>query len=71
MRKIDEANSGIGGINPRRIAAMNSGGPVDDGPPTLDQYLKLGMQLANLTDAERAVVKDLLDRTLYRTKDEK
>ena len=30
MRKIADANSGIGGISPRMLYAMNSGGPVDD-----------------------------------------
>ena len=71
MRKIADANSGIGGISPRMLYAMNSGGPVDDGPPTLEEYLKLGITLANLTPSEQKVVQDLLNRTLFRTKDEK
>ena len=71
MRKIDESMSGIGNIAPKKLAEMNSGGPVDDGPPTLDQYLRLGLTLANLTPDERKVVQDLLKKTLFRTKDEK
>ena len=59
MRKIADANSGIGGISPRMLYAMNSGGPVDDGPPTLEEYLKLGITLANLTPSEQKVVQDL------------
>ena len=33
FRKISEANQGIGNKAQRHIVAMNSGGPVDDGPP--------------------------------------
>lgn len=71
MRKIDETMSGIGKVAPKKLAEMNSGGPVDDGPPTLDQYLRLGLTLATLTPDERKVVQDLLKQTLFRTKDEK
>ena len=66
FRKISEANQGIGNKAQRHIVAMNSGGPVDDGPPTLEQYLRLGLTLANLTDDEREVVRKLYEQTFKR-----
>ena len=37
-------------------------------PILLSDYLKLGLTLANLTDSEREIVKDLLDKTLPKYK---
>ena len=71
IEKIDGAASGIGGISfdkakSKGVAGqlhLNDGGPANK-PPTLEQYLKLGLSLANLTEDERRVVQDLLDKSL-------
>lgn len=71
LKKIDNANSGVGKrlFNKARSKGLvgqlhlNDGGPADK-PPTLDDYLKLGLSLATLTDDERRVIQELLDKTL-------
>ena len=68
MEKIHEATSGIGKFQFDRMRA-NSGGPADK-PPTLEDYLRLGLSLAILTDDERRVVQELWKNTME-TKNEK
>ena len=68
MEKIHEATSGIGKFQFDRMRA-NSGGPADK-PPTLEDYLRLGLSLAILTDDERRVVHELWKNTME-TKNEK
>ena len=62
LNKIEDAASGIGHFNFQKLR-LESGGPVDK-PPTLEDYLKLGLSLAILTDDERRVVQEMLDKSL-------
>ena len=69
ISKIDDTLSGINGVAVRR--KLNEGGPTNGNnnkPILLSDYLKLGLTLANLTDSEREIVKDLLDKTLPKYK---
>ena len=69
LNKIDDTLSGINGVAVRR--KLNEGGPTDDNnnkPILLSDYLKLGLTLANLTDSEREIVKDLLDKSFPKYK---
>ena len=69
LNKIDDTLSGINGVAVRR--KLNEGGPTNGNnnkPILLSDYLKLGLTLANLTDSEREIVKDLLDKTLPKYK---
>tara|TARA_R100000008_G_scaffold50454_1_gene30143 strand:- start:288 stop:641 length:354 start_codon:yes stop_codon:yes gene_type:complete len=59
--KIKNANSGIGRI----LLAQNT----NDKPPTLEDYLKLGITIGNLTDSERETVLEMLNKTIFKPKD--
>jgi len=67
LAKIDSTMSGIGVVPARK--KLNEGGPPDDvekpRPIQLNDYLELGLRLANLTEVERKLVEDLLKKTLY------
>ena len=67
LAKIDSTMSGIGVVPARK--KLNEGGPPDDvekpRPIQLNDYLELGLRLANLTEIERKLVEDLLKKTLY------
>jgi len=67
LAKINNTMSGIGVVPARR--KLNEGGPPDDvekpRPIQLNDYLELGLGLANLTEIERKLVEDLLKKTLY------
>ena len=67
LAKINNTMSGIGVVPARR--KLNEGGPPDDvekpRPIQLNDYLELGLRLANLTEIERKLVEDLLKKTLY------
>ena len=62
LNKIEDAASGIGQFEFQRLR-LESGGPTDR-PPTLEDYLKFGLSLAVLTDDERRIVQEMLDKTL-------
>ena len=64
IEKIKDHYSGVNQLAFRR--SLNDGGASNDKPPTLEDYLKLGITLANLTQAERDVVQEMLDKTLNR-----
>ena len=67
LAKINNTMSGIGVVPARR--KLNEGGPPDDvekpKPIRLQDYLELGLRLANLTEVERKLVEDLIKKTLY------
>ena len=67
LAKIDSTMSGIGVVPARK--KLNEGGPPDDvekpRPIQLNDYLELGLRLANLTEVERKLVEDLIKKTLY------
>ena len=67
LAKIDSTMSGIGVVPARK--KLNKGGPPDDvekpRPIQLNDYLELGLRLANLTEIERKLVEDLIKKTLY------
>ena len=58
--KIKDANSGL----PRVLLAK------EDKPPTLEDYLQLGVAIGNLSATEREMVLDMLNKTIFRPKDE-
>ena len=69
LNKINETLSGIGGYLGRK--KLNQGGSTDDDnnkPVLLSDYLKLGLHLATLSDREREIVQDLLDKSFPKYK---
>ena len=83
LAKIDNVMSGImsmargGIIRDPSFTYYNEGGsakrpPIKDSIPikkiNIMDYHKLGMTIADLSDYERKVVKELLDKTLFKTK---
>ena len=67
LAKIDSTMSGIGVVPARR--KLDEGGSSDDPekprPIRLQDYLELGLGIANLTEIERKMVEDLIKKTLY------
>ena len=67
LAKIHDTMTGIGFVPARK--KLNEGGSSDDPekprPIRLQDYLELGLGLANLTEIERKLVEDLLKKTLY------
>ena len=61
LRKISDLHSGINTVF-RKRKRLSQGSKSTT--PTLEDYLKLGMAVGNLTDAEREVVLDLLKKSL-------
>ena len=67
LAKIHDTMTGIGFVPARK--KLNEGGSSDDPekpkPIRLQDYLELGLGLANLTEIERKLVEDLIKKTLY------
>ena len=67
LAKIHDTMTGIGFVPARK--KLNEGGSSDDPekpkPIRLQDYLELGLGLANLTEIERKMVEDLIKKTLY------
>ena len=59
--KIKNATSGL----PRVLMAK------EDKPPTLEDYLQLGIVIGNLTSSEREMVLEMLNKTLFKPTEEK
>jgi len=60
-QKIIDGNSGL----PRALLAR------EDKPPTLEDYLQLGVAIGNSSESEREMVLDMLNKTLFRPTDKK
>ncbi len=67
LAKIHDTMTGIGFVPARK--KLNEGGSPDDPekprPIRLQDYLELGLGIANLTEIERKMVEDLIKKTLY------
>jgi len=59
--KIKNATSGL----PRVLMAK------EDKPPTLEDYLQLGIAIGNLTSSEREMVLEMVNKTLFKPTEEK